>query len=418
MNESYLGQYYRFADEEKVPKLKHIGKTAVNLDFFHLVFSESRIPLTCSSLQNPYFNWFDHDRDDQHGRDRDRSHVHIPSEYYSFQNLKDPIFYHNTGELGEGVQCSIVIDNPHPQVVDSLLSICSVICKHQSVINLCLYNLKLKNKPTTDVFKLSNNAQFLAIENCVIPSDMMVSLLDKTSTCPNLNGIRLHNSTFEGPGNLGSCLSEIIKKSGGNTKLTHLVVFNCSLYSVQCKPVLQSLSRCKQLTYLNLSLNVIENAGKHLADSIRNWGFNPPLKYLYLDDCRLHEDDCAELLQSLLGCCNLQGVGLGGNTIGKASGYLVKGIETFGGYGKLEKFYLNDCSLSEDQWAAILKSLSLCKQLTYLDLSNNRNGNAGKHLADSIKQWGINPPLKVLYVHNCGLHEDDCAPQIYSTYVL
>ena len=184
---------------------------------------------------------------------------------------------------------------------------------------------------------------------------------------------------------LGSCLSEIIRKCGDDAKLRHLVIWNCSLVPDQCKPVLQSLSMCKQLTYLNLCGNVIGHAGKHLADSIRNWGPNPPVKYLYLGDCRLHEDDCVELLQSLLGRCNLEEVSLGGNTIGKASGNMVKVIKQLGSYGKLKKLCLPDCSLPEDQWAAILKSLSLCKQLTCLELSDNSIGNAARLLADSSK---------------------------------
>ena len=86
MNNSYLGLSQRVPDEEKVTGLKRFGKTAVNLEFFHLVSSESGIRLPGSPLKNRYFTWFDHERDDQHGRPRDRSCVYIPSEYYNFTN--------------------------------------------------------------------------------------------------------------------------------------------------------------------------------------------------------------------------------------------------------------------------------------------------------------------------------------------
>ena len=414
MNIHYLGLYNRVPDGEKEMKLKLLGKTAVNLDFFRLVWAESRRPLPWSPLQNPYFNWFDHERDDQHGLARDRSSVCIPSEYYSFQNLKEPISSHNIPKHEQLDQCSIVIDNPHPDVVDSLLSTCSTICKHQSVANLCLFNLRIKNPAIDNIFKLSQNAQFLVIENCILPSNMVSCLFQKISICSTLKGIILENSTYEEPGKSLIHLSHSIQNWGENTGLEYLVILNCSLVLDHCSSILHSLSTCKYLTYLNLSDNVVGSGGKHLAESIRNWGINPPLKYLYLANCGLHEDDCVELLQSLLGCSNLVEVNLSENTFGKAAKYLVEVIQTLSSYGKLEKLYLYDCSFAEDRCAAILKSLSLCKQLTCLDLFNNRIQNAGEDLADSIKQWGVNPPLQVLDLCNCGLNEDDCAELLQS----
>ena len=243
---------------------------------------------------------------------------------------------------------------------------------------------------------------------------MTTCLFQRISVCPNLKGIILDNSTFEEPGKSLIHMSESIQKWGDNNELEHLVIYNCSLLPDQCSSILLSLSTCKYLTYLCLSDNVVGSGGKHLAESIRNWGINPPLERLYLSNCGLHEDDCAELLQSLLGCGNLKEINLSGNTIGKAVKHLVEVIHKLSSYDKLEKLYLSDYSFPEDQCAAILEALSLCKQLTCLDLSNNRVQNAGKYLADSIKQWGINPPLQELDLCNCGLHEDDCGEILQS----
>ena len=414
MNTSYLGRYTRVPDEKKESDLKRFGKIAVNLDFFLLVWAESRIPLPWTPLQNPYFNWFDHERDDQHGLARDKSSVCIPSEYYSFQNLKKPISSHNIQEHGQFGQCSIVIDNPHPDVVDSLLLTCSTICKHQPVANLCLFNLRIKSTAIDNIFKLSPNAEFLVVEDCILPLNMMSCLFQQISVCSTLGGIRLENTTFEEPGKSLIHLSEAIRTWGDNNDLEYLVIVNCSLLLDQWSSILQSLSTCKYLINLNLSNNVVGSGGKHLAESIRNWGINPPLQYLYLAYCGLHEDDCAALLQSLLGCINLESINLSGNTIGKATKHLVEVIHKLSSYGNLRKLYLSGCSFPEDQCAVILKSLSLCKQLTCLLLSNNRIPNAGKYLADSIKQWGVNSPLKVLGLRNCGLHEDDCAELLQS----
>ena len=409
MNARYLGLYNRVPDEEKEIKLKRFGKTAVNLDFFRLVWTESRSQLPWLPFQNPHFNWFDHERDDEYGIARDRSSVCIPSDYYNFQNLKEPISFDHVQEHEELVDCSIVIDNPHPDVVDSLLLTCSTICKHQPVANLRLFNLRIKNRAIDNIFKLSPNAEFLVVEDCFLPSNIMSCLFQQISICSTLRGISLKNNTIEEPGKSLIHLPEAIRKWGDNTGLEYLVLLNCSLNSDQSSSILQSLSTCKYLTYLCLSGNVVGSGGKHLAESIRNWGINPPLKYLYLLNCGLHEDDCAELLQSLLGCINLVEVNLSGNAVGKAARHLVEIIQKLSSYGKLEKLYLSDCSFPEDQCVAILKSLSLCKQLTTLNLSKNKLQSVGKHLVDSIKQWGINPPLQWLDLLNCGLHEDDCA---------
>ena len=214
MNIHYLGQYNRVPDVDKETDLRRLGKTAVNLDFFHLVCSESRVPLHWSPLQNPYFNWFDHDRDDQHGRTRDKSCVYIPSEYYNFQNLKEPVAFHNNPNHEKLLQCSIVIDNPHPHVVDSLLSTFSVICRHQKIVNLCLFWLNIRSSTIDNVFTLSPSAQNIVLENCAVPHQMIASCLNQIQYCPNLKGIRLQNNTFQEPEYLSSCLSDAMQKWG------------------------------------------------------------------------------------------------------------------------------------------------------------------------------------------------------------
>ena len=326
--------------------------------------------------------------------------------------MKEPVSFRVVEEHEKEVQCSLVIDNPHPHVIDSLLSACSIICKHQPVVNLCLFNLNLKTKLTANVFKLSNDADFLVVENCAIPPNIMNSL--HLSTCPTLKGIRLENNTFEEPDKLGHCLSEAIAKWGNEAELEYLVILNCSLLPDHCRRMLQPLSTCKHLTYLCLSNNTVGNAGKLLAESIRNWGINPPLQKLYLNNCKLHENDCADLLQSLLGCCNLTDLSLSGNTIGKAVRHLVKSIRNWGINPPLQMLYLKNCGLQEDDCADLLQSLLGCCNLTDLSLSGNTIGKAVRHLAKSIRNWGINPPLQMLYLKNCGLQEDDCADLLQS----
>ena len=172
---------------------------------------------------------------------------------------------------------------------------------------------------------------------------------------------------------------------------------------------LKSLSLCKQLTCLDLSNNRIQNAGKHLAESIKQWGINPPLQELDLCNCGLHEDDCAELLQSLLGCVNLKQIDFSGNNIGKAPTYL---IEIIRNSGHLQKLYLMKSSIPEQYWSEIFNSLGTCNNLTHIDLSYHTVGESASQLGQSIRQWGDNPPLQVLRLYDCSIPEDACCELI------
>ena len=43
---------------------------------------------------------------------------------------------------------------------------------------------------------------------------------------------------------------------------------------------------------------------------------------------------------------------------------------------------------------SIMKSLETCKNLKTIDLSSNTVAGSGHQLAQSIRQWGDNPPLQ------------------------
>ena len=282
-------------------------------------------------------------------------------------------------------------------------------CKHLTYLNLSGNTVGSGGKHLAESIRnwgINPPLESLYLQNCGLHEDDCAELFQSLLGCVNLANINLSGNTI---GKAAKYLVEVIHKLSSYGKLEKLGLSGCSFPEDQCAAILKSLSLCKQLTCLDLSNNIIQN-----ADSIKQWGVNPPLQELYLRNCGLHEDDCAELLQSLLGCINLKDISLSGNIIGKTAKHLVEVIHKLGSYGKLEKLYLSGCSFPEDQCAAILKSLSLCKQLTCLSLSNNRIQNAGKDLADSIKQWGVNPPLQELYLGNCGLHEDDCAELLQS----
>ena len=56
----------------------------------------------------------------------------------------------------------------------------------------------------------------------------------------------------------------------------------------------------------------------------------------------------------------------------------------------------------------MLKYLPSCKHLTHLDLDGNKVGKAAMHIAKTIENMGLDPPLELLYLRNCSIPGDIC----------
>ena len=186
-------------------------------------------------------------------------------------------------------------------------------------------------------------------------------------------------------------------------------------YQQQVWPeLLQSLSSCKQLSHLDLQHNTIGEAGRYLTQAITSWGDNPPLKDLDLTRCSIPEQVWPGLFQSLSSCKRLSDLDLSDNTTGEAGRYLAQSITSWGDNPPLERLYLENCSIPEQVWPGLFQSLSSCKQLSHLDLWNNAIGKAGRYLAQSITSWGDNPPLQRLDLGYCSIPEQVWAELLQS----
>ena len=230
--------------------------------------------------------------------------------------------------------------------------------------------------------------------NYSMPESKWAELFQFTSTCKYLTLLQLFLSEI---GEAEHHLAQSITSWGDNPPLQKLNLGWCSIPEQVWPELLQSLSSCKQITNLNLSLNTIGEAGRYLAQSITSWGDNPPLEELNLEYCSIPEQVWPELLQSLSSCKQLTELGLSYNTIGEAGRHLAQSITSWGDNPPLEELNLGYCSIPEQVWFELLQSLSSCKQLTDLNLSHNTIGEAGRYFAQSITSWGDNPPLRYLH---------------------
>ena len=393
--------------EKSETHLKRLGKKMENTDLFRLLYSESAVQLPGSPLQNHYINWFDHDYDDQNGKQRNLSTMYMPSKHFEFRNLKEKLsdFKLPTSHHAEKVECFMSISNPDSEVTESLLSMCCGISQIQEITQLWLGNIKLQHGTDDMKLRLSPNASSLNILHCKLPANLTCELLAQLSICKQITEIYIDNMSLDDYAHL---MTKTIS-SWDSPLLEHLYLKNCSIREESCGEILKSLATCQHIAYLSISGNRIGASGKHLAEAINNWGDAPLLELLYLNNCSIPEESCSEILKSLATCQHITDLSLDGNHIGSSGKHLADAINNWGDAPSLKSLYLKNCSIPEESCSEILKSLATCQHITHLNLTGNHIGASGKHLAEAINNWGDVPSLEQLYLENCSISEESCS---------
>ena len=204
-------------------------------------------------------------------------------------------------------------------------------------------------------------------------------------------------------GKEGTLVSDFIMCQGDDPPLQRIDLSGHSMHLEKTIEFLQFISTCKYLTHIDLSNTSLDDAASYLAESMKSWEDHPPLQDLDLHSCSLSVTASLELVQSLSSCKYLTELDLGENKLGEAGHQLAQSIRSWGDELPLQKLYLNGCSLTVATSVDLVRSLSSCRHLTTLDLGENKLGEAGHHLAQSIRSWGDQPPLQKLYLYNCSL---------------
>ena len=204
-------------------------------------------------------------------------------------------------------------------------------------------------------------------------------------------------------GEAGHQLAQSIRSWGDEPPLQQLWLHNCSLSATASLEFVQSLSSCRHLTVLDLRGNKLGKAGHQLSQSIRSWGDEPALQALQLYNCSLSATASLELVQSLSSCRHQTALDLAENKIGEAGHQLAQSIRSWVDEPLLQALQLYNCSLTATASFELVQSLSSYRHLTVLDLGENKIGEAGHQLAHSIRSWGDEPPLQQLWLHNCSL---------------
>ena len=253
--------------------------------------------------------------------------------------------------------------------------------------------------------------QKLSLYNCSLTPAASIELVQSLSMCRQLTVLDLGENKLV---DAGHQFAQSIRSWGDEPPLQELSLYNCSLTTAASLELVQSLSMCRQLTVLNLGENKLGDAGHQLAKSIRSWGDEPLLQKLYLYNCYLTTAASLELVQSLSTCRQLTALNLGENKLGDAGHQLGQSIKSWGDEPPLERLELSHCLILEQAWSNIFQSLFSCKQVTHLNLSGNIIGDAGHHLAQSITSWGDNPQLQTLDLGYCSIPEQVWADMLNS----
>ena len=150
-----------------------------------------------------------------------------------------------------------------------------------------------------------------------------------------------------------------------------LHVRDCGLPPGMMIHLLKQLTHCRQLTKLDVSDTNLGAAGHHLSESINSWGVNSPLQVLQLHCCEMPQDDLLHVIKSLSACKHLTRLDLSNTTLGDGGHHLADCVASWGADPPLKDLWLDDCEMPQDASVEVVKSLSACKHLAYLGLSCN-----------------------------------------------
>ena len=251
-----------------------------------------------------------------------------------------------------------------------------------------LYIIKL-----IENLQLDSQMQLLYLRDCSIPSHICGEILKCLKKCKQLTHLDLGKNNI---GSHGKHLVDLIKNFGEDPRLLELYLPSCSIPQAECSEMLQHLTKYRHLTHLNLNGNKVKNGGIHIVKMIENLESDLQLQLLYLKGCAIPSNICGEILKGLKKCKQLAHLNFGGNNIGSYGNDLVELIKNFGEDPPLQQLYLDNCSVSEEDVTKILEHLSTYQYLISLDLSGNILGNASDELLEII----ATQTLDFLYLKN------------------
>ena len=414
-------------DMKEIVQLRAMRKSPLLLKIMTSLYSEAGSAIQGEPHHNKFFNFYIHKQDDLCKRPKDVRLIEIPSQMYAFEFLMKPLQGCTISSPVEDLEyCMLHIHSINTQVSNSVLSACQQISDVQPITDLWIFRLNCDGTEPVESFNLSPGAHSIRISSCVLPSMLLDHLMKQLPQCRDLKKLHLKEIKFHDAASKHASqrvdenrnvatsssgladwnLGKAISSWGDNPSLKILSLRNCSIPKREFSEILEALSACNCLTHLDLGGNYLGPEGTHLVQIIKNMGQDPPLEGLHLEYCLIPEDVCCALMKEVRACRKLKDLSLTGNTVRKAGKYIVDIITNLRLDSQLESLYLNNCSIPNRIWVDLLKCLSDCSNIVYLDLSGNNFARMRAHLVGMIKKLAVNPHLMGLYLQNCSIPEE------------
>ena len=170
-------------------------------------------------------------------------------------------------------------------------------------------------------------------------------------------------------------------------RLSKLDLHGVGMGNQECQLLATALKYVDKLRFLELSHNPLGHGISVLAKHLHNV---PHLKELYLDDTQMGEEEIIALAHSLQNVTQLSELGLSNNPLGHGISELAKQLHIV---PHLKFLWLNDTQMGEEEVTALAHVLAYVPKLTLLRLNKNP---LGRGVTELIKCLRSSPQLSDL----------------------
>ena len=399
--------------EEDEEKLRRLGKTVNDMNFFKSLYKESSITLAGTAFHNQHINFY---------IKGDISPVYIPSRLFQFHNVEKDIRSLTLLQKGKEnvtieVGDSIFLCSDPGEAATTLCHQIRIISQLQPISDMWMFDINCNDLENTDVFNMSNKVRSINLWNCAFPALTLDHILHQISNSSSIGTI-----TFQ---SISLChVNSLWIHYLPSLSTLHLWNSNLCRFHILHLAYLMENRKLPQLKEISLGRNNLNHlkddlefflkvVAKHHKRSIvveiqqgnlprtfiQKWrALAKQTNFLHLvwdedDQIPADESDDEEPSEYIM----LEQIIYEAPQPGLAK-------------MPLQNVSLSDFYIPHHFCGPILQALSSHRNITSMDLSGNILGIHGLHLVNTIRTWGPEPTVKELDLSNCSLPVEVCGP--------
>ena len=169
-------------------------------------------------------------------------------------------------------------------------------------------------------------------------------------------------------------------------------VQDCVIYIEQpsLKVTKNLLSICQRICQVQLISDLFVNkvSGRHRTED-DTFVMSRHAQTVWIHQCNFTLNFWQCFVSSLSICGNLTTLDLSHVILGNAGRDLATSVQAWGPRSPIRTLILCNVSITVPDWGKLCESFVVCHNLTHLDLSQNILGQSGRQLASSMQSWGL-----------------------------